>query len=185
MCHLSPVKPVCFWLVVTFLLVFGSHLRPLCIFVLDFSVAQFDGPNNEITSHPIVILLYTISPSYIISLRPTFGWMLCPPFQWQPSKPKAPSFSLFLFFGCTIWPPNDGITAHSFVIAQRVVSPTSPPLLPPTFSWGPADGVHQCGGAAVNVCVAGVNLHADQRQWLRRQRADSGGGGGVGNVATK
>jgi hypothetical protein len=30
-------------------------------------------------------------------------------------------------------PPNNGIMTHLFVIAQCVVSPTSPPLLPPTF----------------------------------------------------
>ncbi len=38
-------------------------------------------------------------------------------------------------------PPNNGITTHPFVIAQHTVSATSPPLLPPTFGWSPADGV--------------------------------------------
>ncbi len=82
-------------------------------------------------------------------------------------------------------PPNDGITSHPFVVAQCVVSPTSPPLLPPTFGWGLADGMQQGGKAAVGVCVAGVNLHADQRWRRRRRDADGGGGGGVGNAATK
>jgi hypothetical protein len=56
---------------------------------LIFSIAQFDGPNNEITSHPIVIILHSVSPSYIILLRPTFSWLLCLSLQWQPSKPNA------------------------------------------------------------------------------------------------
>jgi hypothetical protein len=37
-------------LIVAFLFVFGGRLRPWCIFFLIFSVAPFDGPNNEITS---------------------------------------------------------------------------------------------------------------------------------------
>jgi hypothetical protein len=36
MSHLFPIKPACFWLVVAFLFVFGSRLRPWCIFVPDF-----------------------------------------------------------------------------------------------------------------------------------------------------
>jgi hypothetical protein len=36
MSHLFPVKPTCFWLVDAFLFVFGSRLRPRCIFVPDF-----------------------------------------------------------------------------------------------------------------------------------------------------
>jgi hypothetical protein len=51
--------------------------------------------NNGITSHPIVIDLHAVSPNYNLSLRPTFGWLLCPPVQWQPSKPKDPSLSVF------------------------------------------------------------------------------------------
>jgi hypothetical protein len=50
MSHLFPIEPACFWLVVALLFVFGGCLRPWCIFFLIFSVAQFDGPNNEITS---------------------------------------------------------------------------------------------------------------------------------------
>jgi hypothetical protein len=41
------------------------------------------------------------------------------------------------------------------------------------------------GGAAVGVCVAGINLHADRRRWRRWRCANGGGGGGVGNAATK
>jgi hypothetical protein len=35
MSHLFPIKPLCFWLVVAFLFVFGGRLRPWCIFVPD------------------------------------------------------------------------------------------------------------------------------------------------------
>jgi hypothetical protein len=38
--------------------------------------------------------------------------------------------------------------------------------------------------AAVGICVAGVILHANGRQW-RRRRAKGSGRSGVGNVATK
>ncbi len=100
---------------------------------LIFHVAQFDGPHDEKMPHPIVIVLCAVSPSYILLPRPTFGWLLCPPLQWQASKPKVPSFSLFLFFVAQFNPPNNGITPHPFIIAQRAVSPTSHPLLPPTF----------------------------------------------------
>ncbi len=51
-----------------------------------------------------------------------------------------------------------------------------------------ADSLHQCWGAAVGVCVAGVILLADRRRWRQWRwwgRADGGGGGGVGNAATK
>ncbi len=41
MSHLFPVKLVCLWLVVAFLFVFGGRLRPQCIFVSFFSIAQF------------------------------------------------------------------------------------------------------------------------------------------------
>jgi hypothetical protein len=50
MSHLFPVKPACFWLVVAFLFVFDGRLWLSYIFVPDFSVAQFNGPNNEIMS---------------------------------------------------------------------------------------------------------------------------------------
>jgi hypothetical protein len=56
-----------------------------------------------------MIVLCAVSPSYILLLRPTFGWLLCSPLQWQPSKPKAPSFSLFLFFGRPIGPPKQRV----------------------------------------------------------------------------
>jgi hypothetical protein len=75
MSHLLPVKLACFWLVAAFLFVFGGRLRPWCIFVPDFSVAQFDGPNNEITTHLIVIVLCTVS----VNLHANQRWW----WQWQ------------------------------------------------------------------------------------------------------
>jgi hypothetical protein len=86
MSHLFPIKPTCFWLVIAFLFVFGSRLRPWCIFVPDF----FPSLNSQ-----------------------------------------------------------------------------------------------QPGRVAVGICVAGVNLHANQWWWRRWQRANGGGGGGDGNAATK
>jgi hypothetical protein len=49
----------------------------------------------------------------------------------------------------------------------------------------PSLNLQRHGGAAVGICVAGVNHHANQRQWQRQQHAGGGSGGGVGNVATK
>jgi hypothetical protein len=72
-------------------------------------------------------------------------------------------------------PPNNGIMSNPFVIAQRVVSPTSFPSLPLTFGWGLAEGMQQRSGAAVGICVAGVNLHTNQQWWWWRWHADGGG----------
>jgi hypothetical protein len=104
MSHLSPVKPACFWLVVVFLFVVWRPPRAEVHFCSWFFTLLnlMAHPNNEIMSRPIVIVLRAFSPSYIPLLRPTLGWLLCPPLQWQPSKPKALSFSLFLFFGRSI-----------------------------------------------------------------------------------
>ncbi len=52
----------------------------------------------------------------------------------------------------------------------------------------PADSLHRRGGAAFGIRVAGVILLAEQWRWRRRwqrQHANSGGGGSVGNAATK
>jgi hypothetical protein len=48
----SSVAPTCFWLVVVYI---RCRLRPRCIFILDFSIAQFNGPNDGITPHPTLI----------------------------------------------------------------------------------------------------------------------------------
>ncbi len=53
------------------------------------------------------------------------------------------------------------------------------------FLFFPLFNSRQSGGAAVSICVAGINLHTNQQRWQQRQRADGYGGGGVGNVAIK
>jgi hypothetical protein len=63
-------------------------------------------------------------------------------------------------------------TLVAVVFVLFVASAFNPPLL------------LLCRLAAVGVCVAGVNLLAEQRQWRRRRHANSGGGGGSGNAAT-
>ncbi len=46
---------------------------------LIFSIAQFDGPNNEITSHPIMIVLCTVSVNFHANRRQRRRQRLC----WQ------------------------------------------------------------------------------------------------------
>jgi hypothetical protein len=55
---------------------------------------------------PIVIALRAVSQKYILSFRPTFGWLLRPPIQQKPSKSKVPSLSHF-FFNAQIAAQND------------------------------------------------------------------------------
>jgi hypothetical protein len=71
-----------------------------------FFAPEFDGRNNTTASSPIVIVLRAVPPSYIPSLRSTFGWLLCPPIQWKPTKPKASLLTLFLFFVRSIRRPK-------------------------------------------------------------------------------
>ncbi len=47
MSHLFPIKPMCFWLVVTFLFVFGGHLRPWCIFIPDVFHCSIWWPKQQ------------------------------------------------------------------------------------------------------------------------------------------
>jgi hypothetical protein len=50
---LSSFTPMCFWLVVAFKILIGSHLRPQRLFVC-FFVAQFATPNDGMASAPHV-----------------------------------------------------------------------------------------------------------------------------------
>jgi hypothetical protein len=87
-------------------------------------------------SSPIVIALHAVSPKYIPSFRPTFGWLLRPPIQQKPSKSKAPSFSLFSFFSSLNLPPKTKSKHHTTRVETGCVSsPTTPPP-PPTPSFG-------------------------------------------------
>jgi hypothetical protein len=91
---------------------------------------------NTAASSPIVIVLRTIPPNYIPSLRPTFEWLLCPPIQWKPTKPKALLLSLFLFFVRSICRPKQWVNILTTRIALAL-SPLQcpPPPLPPTYGW--------------------------------------------------
>jgi len=95
-CCPSSVAPTCFWLVVVVLnhhlaAIYGSGVDLL----LFFSVAQFDNPNNWITSHPNLRVQCVIAPTYSLLLPLTFGWLLCLSIEWQPSKAKGSPISLF------------------------------------------------------------------------------------------
>jgi hypothetical protein len=74
-----------------------SHLRSRVRSSLyfDFSVAQFDGPNDRTMFHPTHITQRTVAPAYKPSLSQTFGWLLCPSIKWWPSKAKGQPIYLF------------------------------------------------------------------------------------------
>ena len=57
-------------------------------------------------SSPIAIALRAVSPKYILTIGPLFGWLLRPPIQQEPSKSEAPSPSLFLFLFRSIRRPK-------------------------------------------------------------------------------
>jgi hypothetical protein len=101
-----------------------------------FFAPKFDGQNDATASSPIVIVLRAFPPNFIPLLRPTFGWLLCPPIQWMPSKPKAPLLSLFLFLVRSICHPKQQVnvlTTRSASAAPPLQRP--PPPQPPTYGW--------------------------------------------------
>ena len=103
----SAAAPACIWFVVVFnrrLAAAVSH-DEFCF--ISFFAPKFDGRNDTTASSPIVIVLHAIPPNYIPLLRLTFGWLLCPPIQWKPLKPKALLLSLFLFLFAQFAAPND------------------------------------------------------------------------------
>jgi len=57
-------------------------------------------------SSPIAIALRAVSPKYILTIGPLFGWLLRHPIQQEPSKSEAPSPSLFLFLFRSIRRPK-------------------------------------------------------------------------------
>jgi hypothetical protein len=103
----SPAAPACIWLVVVFNRRLAAALIHDEFCFIYFFAPKFDGRNDATASSPIVIVLRAVPPNFIPLLRPTFGWLLCPPIQWKPSKPKAPSLSLFFLFA-QFAAPNDG-----------------------------------------------------------------------------
>jgi hypothetical protein len=103
---------------------------------INFFAPKFEGQNNTTASSPIMIVLHAIPPNYIPLFRPTFGWLLCSPIQWKPSKPKAPLLSLFLFFVRSICRPKQWVnvlTTPSAPAASPLQRPPPPP--PPTYGW--------------------------------------------------
>jgi hypothetical protein len=102
----SPAAPAFIWFVVVFYRRLAAALSHDEFCFIYFFAPKFDGRNDTTASSPIVIVLRAIPPNYIPSLRPTFGWLLCPPIQWKPSKPKAPLLSQILFFARSICRPQ-------------------------------------------------------------------------------
>ncbi len=101
-----------------------------------FFAPKFDGRNDATASSPIMIFLRAVLPNFIPLLRPTFGWLLCPSIQWKPSKPKAPSLSLFLFFVCSIRRPKRRVN----VLTTRSAPAASPLQRPPRRRRRPTVG---------------------------------------------
>ena len=62
-------------------------------------------------SSPIAIALRAVSPNYVITIGPLFGWLLRSPIQQEPSKSEAPSPYLFYFFFALFAAQNDVLTA--------------------------------------------------------------------------
>jgi hypothetical protein len=132
----SPSAPAFIWFVVVFnrrLVAAFSHDEFRFIY---FFAKKIDGRNDMTRSSPIAIVLRAIPPNYIPSLWPTFGWLLCPPIQWKPLKPKAPLLSRFLFFARSICRPKQRVnvlTTRSNPAASPLQRPPPPP--PPTYGW--------------------------------------------------
>jgi hypothetical protein len=132
----SSIAPTCFWLVVVYI---RCRLRPQCIFILDFSIAQFNGPNYGMTPHPTLIAQHAVTPTYRPLLSPTFGWLLCLSIKWRPSKAKGLIFSLFLIF----------LSLNS--TAQTMGQHPTPPLSPSAPS--PPPMIHRCHQLWVGCCI--------------------------------
>ena len=71
---------------------------------------------------PSSIALRSLSHNCILSLTPTFGWLLCPSIQQKPSKLKAPPLSLFLFFLTLNSPPKTTSKLPSYAF-RLIASP--------------------------------------------------------------
>jgi hypothetical protein len=92
-----------------------------------FFAPKFDGRDDTTASSPIVIVLRVIPHNFIPSLRPTFGWLLCPLIQWKPSKPKALLLSLFLFFVRSICHPKQRVNVLTTRFAPAHLLFNAPP----------------------------------------------------------
>ncbi len=78
-------------------------------------------------SSPIAIALRAVSPKYILTIRPLFGWLLRPPIQQEPSKSEAPSPSQFLFFSRSIRCPKQWVDGLPYAFRPFESSRQRPP----------------------------------------------------------
>jgi hypothetical protein len=110
---LSSVMPVCFWLVVAFEVLIGSHLRPQGFILFYFFIAQFAAPNDGIIWCPPHTFRPGCAPSPISLLpqMPTFGWLLCCPTKRWPPKAEITSLSL-IFDVLRFGTPNEGTNSN-------------------------------------------------------------------------
>jgi hypothetical protein len=90
----SPVAPAYFWLVVASFELVRSHLRPRRVFFLFFFLLRFDARFRETTPPHTFRPGRVSSPTSPPTSKPTFIWLLCPPFKWRPSKANGPPASL-------------------------------------------------------------------------------------------
>jgi len=110
--NLLPFKPsvadACFRLVVMCVVVdWRPPKATMYFFILFFpsrkSSPQTMGRRPRIHPYPTRASSPTTSPPR----TPTFGWLLCSPMKWRPSKAQAPSLSLF-FDASPFGAPNKG-----------------------------------------------------------------------------
>ena len=79
-------------------------------------------------SSPITIALRVVSPKYILTIGPLFGWLLRPPIQQEPSKSEAPSPSLFLFLFRSIRRPKRRVDGLPYAFHPFESSLQCPPI---------------------------------------------------------
>jgi hypothetical protein len=104
---LSSFTPACFWLVVVFEILIGSHLRPRRFFYFYFLLLSL--PPQMMVWHPPHTFHPGRAPSPI-SL-PTFDWLLCCPTKRWPPKAEVTSFSL-IFNVLRFGTPNKGTNSN-------------------------------------------------------------------------
>jgi hypothetical protein len=84
----NPLLPPTFgWLLCNSISWWPSKVKGPPISIILFFVAQFNGPNDSITSHPTHIAQLAINPTSYQLLPSTFGWLLRLSTEWQ--SPKA------------------------------------------------------------------------------------------------
>jgi hypothetical protein len=79
-------------------------------------------------SSPIAIALRAVSPKYILTIGPLFGWLLRHPIQQEPSKSEAPSPSLFFFFFALFAAQNHMLTASPTRSTRSNLFFNAPPI---------------------------------------------------------